>query len=83
MGKRLKARMERGFSFLKMDISINQLKGVAGGLTWPKGQGVDPFDQYSGSEFSRVAHPFTGIRITEKGLKVLQEYTAAIREIVG
>jgi L-alanine-DL-glutamate epimerase-like enolase superfamily enzyme len=83
MGKRLKARVERGFTFLKMDVSINQLKGVAGGLSWPKGQGVDPFDQYSGSEFSRVAHPFTGIRITEKGLKILQEYTATIREIVG
>jgi L-alanine-DL-glutamate epimerase-like enolase superfamily enzyme len=83
MGQRLKARMERGFTFLKMDISVNLLKGVPGGLSWPKGQGVDPFDQYSGSEFSRVAHPFTGIRITEKGLKVMQEYTAAIRESVG
>jgi len=83
MGARLKARMERGFTFLKMDISINQLRGVEGGLTWPKGQGVDPWDQYSGSEFSRVAHPFTGIRITDKGLKVMQEYAATIRDIVG
>jgi L-alanine-DL-glutamate epimerase-like enolase superfamily enzyme len=83
MGSRLKARMERGFTFLKMDISINLLKDVPGGLTWPKGQGVSPWDQYSGSEFSMVEHPFTGIRITEKGLKVMAEYTAAIREIVG
>jgi L-alanine-DL-glutamate epimerase-like enolase superfamily enzyme len=83
MGNRLKARMERGFTFLKMDISINLLKDVEGGLTWPKGQGVDPWDQYSGSQFSRVAHPFTGIRITDKGLKVMADYTAAIRDIVG
>ena len=83
MGNMLKARKERGFTFLKMDISINQLKNVEGGLTWPRGQGVDPWDQYSGSEFSRVAHPFTGIRITEKGLKVMQEYAATIRDIVG
>jgi L-alanine-DL-glutamate epimerase-like enolase superfamily enzyme len=83
MGKRLKERVERGFTFLKMDISINLLKAVPGGLTWPKGQGVDPFDQYSGSEFSRVGHPFTGIRITDKGLKVMQDYVATVREIVG
>lgn len=83
MGRRLRERVERGFTFLKMDVSINLLKNVPGGLSWPKGQGVDPFDQYSGSEFARVAHPFTGIRITDKGLKVVQEYVAAVREIVG
>jgi L-alanine-DL-glutamate epimerase-like enolase superfamily enzyme len=83
MGNRLKARMERGFTFLKMDISINLLKDVEGGLTWPKGQGVDPWDQYSGSDFSMVEHPFTGIRITEKGLKVMAEYTETVRDIVG
>jgi L-alanine-DL-glutamate epimerase-like enolase superfamily enzyme len=38
MGNKLKARMERGFTFLKMDISVNQLRGVEGGLTWPKVQ---------------------------------------------
>jgi L-alanine-DL-glutamate epimerase-like enolase superfamily enzyme len=83
MGKRLRERVERGFTFLKMDISIDLLKNVEGGLSWPKGQGVDPQDQYSGSEFSRVAHPFTGIRITDKGLKVIQEYVATVREVVG
>lgn len=83
MGKRLKARVEQGFTFLKMDVSVNQLKGVPGALTYPKGQGVDPFDQYSRSEFAQKPHPFTGIRITDKGLEVLKEYVAAVREIVG
>jgi L-alanine-DL-glutamate epimerase-like enolase superfamily enzyme len=83
MGNRLKARVERGFTFLKMDVSINQLKGVEGGLTYPKGQGVDPWDQYGRSVFAQLPHPFTGIRITEKGLKVLQDYVATVREIVG
>jgi L-alanine-DL-glutamate epimerase-like enolase superfamily enzyme len=66
-----------------MDVSVNQLKSVPGALTYPKGQGVDPFDQYSRSEFAQKPHPFTGIRITDKGLKVLKEYVAAVREIVG
>jgi L-alanine-DL-glutamate epimerase-like enolase superfamily enzyme len=83
MGRRLKERLERGFTFLKMDISINLLRQIEGGLTWPKGQGVDPFDQYSGSEFSRLAHPFTGIRITDRGLRVIQDYVATVRDIVG
>ena len=83
MGRRLKARVEQGYTFLKMDVSIDLLKDIPGGLTWPKGQGVDPHDQYSGSEFSRVPHPFTGIRITDKGIKVIREYVATVREIVG
>jgi len=28
MGRRLKARVERGFTFLKMDVSINQCRNV-------------------------------------------------------
>ena len=49
----------------------------------PEGPGDDPFDQYSRSTFAQLPHPFTGIRITDKGLKVLQEYVATVREIVG
>ena len=83
MGNKLKERMERGFTFLKMDVSINQLEHVEGGLTWPKGGGVDPFNQYRNDEFAYLEHPFTGIRITDKGIKVLQEYVATVRDIVG
>jgi L-alanine-DL-glutamate epimerase-like enolase superfamily enzyme len=83
MGKKLKGRMERGFTFLKMDVSINQCRGVEGALTWPKGGGVDPFGQYANTQFAYLEHPFTGIRITEKGLKVLRDYVATVRDIVG
>lgn len=30
-----------------------------------------------------VAHPFTGIHITEKGLDVLEEYVREVREVIG
>lgn len=83
MGRRLKERVANGYTFLKMDISINLLKNVPGALTWPHGLGVDPFDQYGNSEFARLPHPFTGIRVTDRGIKVMQEYVAAVREIVG
>lgn len=37
MGKKLKKRMEKGFTFLKMDVGINMLAGVRGALSWPAG----------------------------------------------
>jgi len=82
-GNRLKKRMDRGFTFLKMDLPISLLEGIESTVTWPKGE-LNPFQQYSGSDLSRnLEHPFTGIRITEKGLDTCEEYVAAVREIIG
>ena len=82
-GRRLKGRVDRGFTFLKMDLPVSLLKGIDGTLTWPRG-GIDPFSQWSGSDLSvNLEHPFTGIRITEKGLDVFEEYVAGVREKVG
>jgi L-alanine-DL-glutamate epimerase-like enolase superfamily enzyme len=82
MGRRLRARRDRGFTFLKMDIGINLLRGIPDTLTYPRGGGVEATPR-GRSEFSRVPHPFTGIRVTEKGIKTLQEYVGRIREEVG
>ncbi len=83
MGNKLRERMEHGFTFLKMDVSINSIRNVEGALTWPKGQGADPFNQYGRGDYPQIKHPFTGVRITEKGLDVLAEYVATIRGIIG
>ncbi len=82
MGRRLKERRKRGFTFLKMDLSIKLLKGVKDTITYPKGQGVRPFLK-RGDAFRNVAHPFTGIRVTDKGVGKLQEYVGTVRDIVG
>ena len=34
-------------------------------------------------EINTVAHPFTGIRLTERGLDMLEEYVGQVREIIG
>ena len=81
MGQRLKERRQRGFTFLKMDVGIGLLRGIEGALAFPERQGVDPFSRRT--PFDNVPHPFTGIRITELGLKRMQEYVTAVREIVG
>ncbi len=74
-GKRLKARMDKGITFLKVDFGINLLKGKPGTLSMPFQQ------EYSAGD--RVMHPFTGIEITGKGIAILSDYVAAIREVIG
>ena len=83
--RRLKGRVEQGFTFLKMDVPITLLRGTEGAVTWPKGQGVDPFQQYGDAnwEWTNKPHPFTGIRITEKGLSIYEEYCMKVRESLG
>src|SRR5690606_11673611 len=105
MGKALKERMERGFTFLKMDLGINHLIGTEGALSAPLGfleefkkaqeavkkaaenKEEDPLTWYNARnrlyDLINIAHPFTGIHITEKGLDILEEYVAQVREVIG
>jgi len=82
MGNRLKQRRQQGFTFLKMDVGINLLRGFKDGLTAPQVTGGAAFAR-RGDLSSNVAHPFTGVRITDQGLKQIREYVSAVREIVG
>jgi L-alanine-DL-glutamate epimerase-like enolase superfamily enzyme len=83
MGQRLKQRRERGCTFLKMDIGINLVRDVEGALTYPQGQVEDSLPPGRQLSPPNVRHPFTGIRITDKGLEKLQEYVRTVRDIVG
>lgn len=73
MGRRLKARMDMGFKFLKMDVGIGLLKGIPGTLIAPPGM----------LESRNIMHPFTGIQITDKGIAILSEYVKAVRDVIG
>jgi L-alanine-DL-glutamate epimerase-like enolase superfamily enzyme len=73
MGQRLKKRMDKGYKFLKMDVGISLLKGLSGTLIAPPGM----------LETQTIMHPFTGIQITEKGIEVLVDYVAKVREVIG
>jgi L-alanine-DL-glutamate epimerase-like enolase superfamily enzyme len=73
MGRRLKARMEMGFTFLKMDVGIQLCKDIPGTVCAPSGM----------LETRTVMHPFTGIQLTDRGVAVLADYVAAVREGVG
>ena len=73
MGKRLKERVESGFGFLKMDVGIGLLRGIENTL-------IAPPDMLSTNE---IMHPFTGIQITDKGIDLLCQYVAEVREEIG
>ena len=73
MGKVLQERMDRGFTFLKMDIGVGLLRGTPGTVSAPAGH----------LETSNLMHPFTGIRLTEKGIAILCEYVETVRDIIG
>ncbi|MBT4137449.1 MAG: mandelate racemase/muconate lactonizing enzyme family protein [Candidatus Latescibacteria bacterium] len=73
MGKRLKGRMDMGFTFLKMDIGVNLIKNIPGALTYPQGM----------LDTNQVMPPFTGIQFTDKGIDALVDYVSTVRDIVG
>ena len=73
MGARLKARIEAGFKFLKMDIGIGLLEGIEGAITAPPGA----------LQRRDVMHPFTGIQLTDIGVEALVEYVRQVRDVIG
>lgn len=73
MGRRLKERMEMGFSYLKMDVGIQLVRHIPGAL-------ISPPDRLQSRD---IMHSFTGIQLTDKGIAALCEYVETVREIVG
>jgi L-alanine-DL-glutamate epimerase-like enolase superfamily enzyme len=67
--------MDNGLTFLKVDFGINLLRDKPGTLAMPLRQ------EYAAR--NRTMHPFTGIEITDKGIAMLSDYIAAIREVIG
>jgi L-alanine-DL-glutamate epimerase-like enolase superfamily enzyme len=74
-GQRLKARRDQGFTWLKMDLGINLVAKVPGALTMPSGTSLAYGDPVTG--------PLTGTEITDKGIALMADYVAQVREMVG
>ncbi len=85
MGRKLKERLARGFTMLKMDVGIQPLIGLKDALTYPRGV----LNTHDGTEFERLVdintlqHPFTHVRLTPKGIQMLCEYVEQVRAVVG
>jgi L-alanine-DL-glutamate epimerase-like enolase superfamily enzyme len=73
--RRMKARLDQGFTFLKMDLGINMLSTDRGLITAPLG--------FDWPRDRMTPHPFTSVQLTDKAIARLVEYVAAVREAIG
>jgi len=74
-GQRMKARVEMGLTWLKMDLGVGLVEKIPGTLTRPVGT--------SSRSFFNTQHMFTGMEVTDKGIALMADYVAAVREVVG
>ena len=80
---------EQGYTWLKMDVSIGELKGkpdtMVNNKFWQNAQGnlAQWGDQSNYMSYGNTLHPFTQIQITDKGLEELQSVVANVRSMVG
>ncbi len=83
---RIKYRTEtQGYTWLKMDVSIADLKDVPGALVNPEilKSGANQFSGGGYLSYANTKHPFTGIQITDKGLEILAAKVEKVRNMVG
>jgi L-alanine-DL-glutamate epimerase-like enolase superfamily enzyme len=73
--ERLKKRMERGLTWLKMDLGYDLVADTPGTVTQPSG--------LSREELAFTVHMFTGTELTDKGVAMMADYVAQVREVVG
>ncbi len=73
--RRMKERLDRGFTYLKMDLGIGLVAKTPGTLTQPLGQ--TPRDVFM------TQHMFTGIEVTDKGIGMMADYVGQVRDIIG
>ncbi len=74
----------QGYTWLKMDVSINEIMDIPGCIVNPEILKSGK-SQWQGGymSYANTAHPFTGIQITEKGLDELAKIVENVRSMVG
>jgi hypothetical protein len=82
---KIKHRLEvQGMTWLKMDISIGEIKDMPGALVNSKFWGT-ALGQWNGGymDYANTKHPFTAIQINEKGLDAMANIINEVRSVVG
>jgi len=77
---------EQGYTWLKMDLSIGELKDIPGTLVNQKfWEDNGTLKQWQGDymSYANAEHPFTQIQITDKGLDELAKLVDHVRGMVG
>lgn len=80
---------EQGYTWLKMDLSIGELKGIPGTVVnskfWESNdKNLNQWgDQSNYMSYGNTQHPFTQIQITDKGLEELAKIAEKTRNLIG
>jgi L-alanine-DL-glutamate epimerase-like enolase superfamily enzyme len=74
-GERMKGRQAMGFTWFKMDLGISLVARTPGTLSAPPGINLGYGDPVHG--------PLTGVEVTDKGIAMMADYVAAVREVIG
>lgn len=79
---------EQGYTWLKMDVSIGELRGKTGTTVnskfWENDQGrLAQWGDNNYMAYANRMHPFTQIQITDKGLEELAQIVEHVRGMVG
>jgi L-alanine-DL-glutamate epimerase-like enolase superfamily enzyme len=78
--RRLKERMDQGFTFLKMDFfKVNRKEGVIETLYGR--QALPP--GFTVQDVINTQHMFTGIEISDRSIGLIKEYVGEVRRLVG
>src|SRR5208283_145985 len=74
--QRMKERKEgMGLTWLKMDLGIEMVAGTPGTVTNPT-----DIEQWKPHQ---LTHPLVAMEVTDKGIAMLEQYVAAVRDAVG
>jgi L-alanine-DL-glutamate epimerase-like enolase superfamily enzyme len=75
-GQRMKERKEvMGITWLKMDLGIDMVSDTPGTVTMRS--------DLTDWEMNQLPHPLLAMEVTDKGIAMLEQYVAAVREAVG
>jgi L-alanine-DL-glutamate epimerase-like enolase superfamily enzyme len=73
--QRMKERMAKGYTLIKMDLGVDLVQNIPGAISSPLGM--------TSKERGLTQHFFTGIELTDKGIALMADYVGAIRDVIG
>lgn len=88
-GLKMKERLATGLTFLKMDFGVQLLakhpNTVVGSRNWDISRQWGNPDSGKGNarSYAQTKHAFTHIQITDKGIGIMADFVAKVREAVG
>jgi L-alanine-DL-glutamate epimerase-like enolase superfamily enzyme len=80
---RIKKRVEKGFTFVKIDFGLELIRQIPGALVGSNLWDLEKGWNQDWMSYGQTRHPFTSLQITEKGFEKLEEYISRVREITG